>query len=522
MSIKGIDVSEWNTGINYAKVAKQIDFVIPREGYREKMDKMFLTHVTEFKKNGVDIDGVYHFIYAYTTEGVKREARSCIANIQKAGLPKTIKVWADYEYDSVKDAAKYGVKISASNIRNLTKAFCDEVKRLGYSTGIYTNVDYYKNYYGADFLKDYDIWLADYSGSADYPCLYHQYTSTGKLDGYANSFDMNYYLGKVKMASETHDASEGKVAEIIKKAVTFMVGIANDNSHGYDQIYRWGEKGDYDCSSLVITSFERAGVPVKTKGASYTGNMKSVFLKCGFKDVTNMVNLNSGAGLQYGDVLLNEVHHTALYIGDGKEVEASINENGGARYGRPGDQTMREILVRNYRNYPWTCVLRFTDGKAVTANTSSELKKGSSGSAVKTLQTKLNKVGYALAVDGDFGEKTKTAVLSFQRKYGLVADGIVGPKTSAKLDSVVAGLSPVPSSVPSKTPKWVGKVTASTLNVRSGAGTSYVPIKSYPTLSKGNLVDVCDSQTNASGKWYYIRIAGQYFGFVSANYIEKA
>ena len=74
-----------------------------------------------------------------------------------------------------------------------------------------------------------------------------------------------------------------------------------------------------------------------------------------------------------------------------------------------------------------------------------------------------------------------------------------------------------------KTPKWVGKVTASSLNVRKWAGKEYGRIKSYPYLYSGNLVDVCDTVKAADGKaWYYIRIAGKYYGFVSSDYIVKA
>ena len=69
-------------------------------------------------------------------------------------------------------------------------------------------------------------------------------------------------------------------------------------------------------------------------------------------------------GLQRGDVLLNIRHHTAIYCGNGMEVEASINENGGVTGGQPGDQTGREFLVRPYRNYPWDCVLRYTGADA--------------------------------------------------------------------------------------------------------------------------------------------------------------
>lgn len=154
-----------------------------------------------------------------------------------------------------------------------------------------------------------------------------------------------------------------------EKAIQWMEQTARDNSHGYDQRYRWGEKGDYDCSSAVISAWQAAGVPVKTNGATYTGNMKPVFLRCGFKDITSSVNLATGAGLQRGDVLLNTTHHTAMYCGNGKLVNASINEKGGAVGGVPGDQTGREFVIRSYYNYPWDCVLRYHDTTTGRQNT---------------------------------------------------------------------------------------------------------------------------------------------------------
>ena len=149
-------------------------------------------------------------------------------------------------------------------------------------------------------------------------------------------------------------------------AISWMENTARNNAHGYDQRYRWGEKGDYDCSSAVITAWQTAGVPVKTRGATYTGNMKAVFLACGFTDVTGRVNLRTGAGLVRGDVLLNTTHHTAMYCGNGLEVEASINEKGTAVGGVPGDQTGREFLIRSYRNFPWNCVLRYQESASIT------------------------------------------------------------------------------------------------------------------------------------------------------------
>ena len=59
---------------------------------------------------------------------------------------------------------------------------------------------------------------------------------------------------------------------------------------------------------------------------------------------------------------------------------------------------------------------------------------GCTGDAVKTLQDKLNALGYNSGnVDGIFGSKTYAAVLAFQKANGLAADGIVGSLTWGKL-----------------------------------------------------------------------------------------
>lgn len=168
---------------------------------------------------------------------------------------------------------------------------------------------------------------------------------------------------------------EGIAMTKTEKAIRQMETWAKDDSHGYDQDYRWGEKGDYDCSSAVIQAWQNAGVPVKSGGATYTGDMKNVFLKNGFVDVTSKVNVATGSGLLRGDVLLNEAHHVAMYCGNGKEVEASINEKGTAHGGKPGDQTGKEFLIRSYRNYPWNCVLRYKESTSGSTTVTSDVEK---------------------------------------------------------------------------------------------------------------------------------------------------
>lgn len=81
------------------------------------------------------------------------------------------------------------------------------------------------------------------------------------------------------------------------------------------------------------------------------------------------------------------------------------------------------------------------DAKDDTADDGT-LRKGDIGTAVKTLQQNLKKLGfYAATVDGSFGTTTENAVKSFQKKYGLTADGIVGSSTQAKITAALSASS---------------------------------------------------------------------------------
>ena len=192
--------------------------------------------------------------------------------------------------------------------------------------------------------------------------------------------------------------------DVIESAAAYAQNIAADDSHGYDQAGRWGP--DYDCSSLVISAFRKAGVPLS---CTYTGNMRGDMLRCGFEDVTGSVDLNTGAGLERGDVLLNHVHHTSLYIGGGQLVQASINEHGTTTGGQTGDQTGREICTRGYYNYPWDCVLRYTEEEQETERAAEYaavelpvLQRGDTGEAVRAMQVLLRGRGFG---GGWYGEE---------------------------------------------------------------------------------------------------------------------
>jgi peptidoglycan hydrolase-like protein with peptidoglycan-binding domain len=65
------------------------------------------------------------------------------------------------------------------------------------------------------------------------------------------------------------------------------------------------------------------------------------------------------------------------------------------------------------------------------------IKKGSKGNPVRRAQKRLTLGGYDTGgVDGIFGAKTESAVKRFQKDFGLAQDGVVGPKTWDKIDSL--------------------------------------------------------------------------------------
>ena len=135
----------------------------------------------------------------------------------------------------------------------------------------------------------------------------------------------------------------------IMKAVKFMVDTANDNTHGYDQTHRNGP--DYDCSSLVGTALHEAGFNVSPY--SWTGNLEKQLRSEGFVDCK--------PPWLPGDVHLKARHHVVMSISSTKIAHASINEKGTVTGGKTGDQTGKEICIRNYYEYSggWDCHLRY-------------------------------------------------------------------------------------------------------------------------------------------------------------------
>lgn len=233
--IKGIDISYWQGDIDFKKIkmSDDVKFVILREGYRQTVDKKFMDYVFGCRTWGIPIHGVYHFIYMMNdrvtsnAETGRLNAESCLRNIQNAQLRKDeIIVWCDLEYDTVTHAKRtHNITLSNQDIREITTSFCNEILKSGYRVGIYTNLDYARNRYGLDFLKNFDIWLADYSGSADLHCSYHQYTSDGQVAGIQGKVDMNWHYTDNK----EEEKPMGRTAQDLLNVARGWLGCSESN-----------------------------------------------------------------------------------------------------------------------------------------------------------------------------------------------------------------------------------------------------------------------------------------------------
>jgi cell wall-associated NlpC family hydrolase len=176
----------------------------------------------------------------------------------------------------------------------------------------------------------------------------------------------------------------------MEKAVVWALQIAADNSHGYSQgaenatannPYTGSREGpDYDCSALVYHALEHAGFPIIEawhknpdymklyQGKQYSGDADTIWPDMqrigGFTRYSwNEVKDN----LKRGDILCRPEAHVAIYIGNGKTVEArGVNNPKGGDW-RTGDQG-GEIDCYSAYGRGWTEVYRYTGNKTVTLN----------------------------------------------------------------------------------------------------------------------------------------------------------
>ena len=113
---------------------------------------------------------------------------------------------------------------------------------------------------------------------------------------------------------------------------------------------------DRDCSSAILTSVSSAGlVPATTY--MWTGNERQILKECGYVQVDL-------SHLRRGDILWKN-GHTEMYLGNGLQGGARIDERGGIHGATPGDQTGNEIRRSAFDQsyWKWESAWRYSGSK---------------------------------------------------------------------------------------------------------------------------------------------------------------
>lgn len=187
-----------------------------------------------------------------------------------------------------------------------------------------------------------------------------------------------------------------------------------------------------DCSGLFTWAFRELG------STMYHGSDTMYRKWCTDHGQLSKGKRTDGKNLLPGSAVFcwngTKYSHVGLYIGKGEVIEAAGTQQG--------------VIKSSVTNTKWKYwgELKDTDFSDVPDDPQPEptpgqdrptLRRGSKGEYVILLQTMLVNLGYdigATGVDGDFGRATEKAVRQYQTDWGLVSDGICGPKTWSQLD----------------------------------------------------------------------------------------
>lgn len=192
MALKGIDVSRWQTVIDFEKVKSSgIDFVIIKAGGSDKglyTDSYFETNYQKAKAAGLKV-GAYYFVGKkfLGAENGRADAQRFIA--QLSGKQFDFPVYLDLETTE----ARYKKEATEAAI-----AFCEELEKAGFFVGIYaSDISGFKDRLEYDKVKRFTIWAARYRNNPpEYATDYQiwQYSSKGSVPGIVGSVDMDTAL----------------------------------------------------------------------------------------------------------------------------------------------------------------------------------------------------------------------------------------------------------------------------------------------------------------------------------------
>ena len=481
MEIKGIDVSSYQKKPDWKKVKQSgVKFAILRIHQRSGIDTSFEHNYKGCCDNGILVGG-YKLSYATTVAEAEKEAEATLAVLK--GRKLDFPIFYDLEWERQR-------KFSKSKLEAITLAFLRKIHSAGYKVGIYSNLDWFNNLF-TSAMRDYDCWIARYPANDNGKVVERlrpaqgigwQYSSKGKVPGINGNVDMDVFYKDYRDSDQKGDTNT-------------VVKISNcgHDEHGR---YAGGKAGDQTGTEYQIMNwYSRPWLCILRFGDAKIAAM--------IADMATKAARNDLIGYDQGTAGNSNDRYTFW-----QHLKASNYDPAQITIACESDCSASTAAIVKGAGYRLNnAKLKAVSIYLTTRNMRQALKNA--GAKVLTDKKYLNSGDYLKAGDILLNDSHHVAI--------AVTSGSKSGNTSTNTTTKTNA-----STTLSKTPKWVGKVTANSLNVRTWAGTENPQLKSYPTLAKGNLIDVCDTVKAKDGSsWYYIRIAGKYYGFASAKYIKK-
>ena len=233
-TMQGIDVSEFNGDIDWAKVkAAGIDFAILRLGYGEGyVDPKFVDNVHGCQQNDIPF-GVYVYCYAWDASSALREGQGAVQRLKQAGIDPSdlaLPVYYDMENQDPTTGKPCGVNGNTrveiqggpQTFASMAESFASPLQSSGYSVGVYANLNWWNNYLTSSSFNKWDRWVAQYYSSCSYEGDYTiwQYTSSGSVPGISGNVDLNWWYGAPDTSGVKLSAQSG-ASTITAKASEF-------------------------------------------------------------------------------------------------------------------------------------------------------------------------------------------------------------------------------------------------------------------------------------------------------------
>ncbi len=220
-----IDLSYWNEITSWDKIARNVDGVILRIGYRSTgskkigKDTQFVNFYNNIKEQGVPV-GCYFFSAATTVNEAVEEAKFVLKTLRENNCVLEMPVYFDMETEAQVD-------LSAAAATKIARAFCEAVEKGGYYTGIYCNKFFARDELNAEDLRDYHFWIAQYANACTYDGPYGmwQYSETGSVSGIRGNVDLDYcYYDYPKIIKALGMSGNASPEPVIKPTYSFAQG----------------------------------------------------------------------------------------------------------------------------------------------------------------------------------------------------------------------------------------------------------------------------------------------------------